>query len=416
MLVAQNPTHPRSIVILGAGHAGGTAAALLRQHGFQGEIVLIGEEAVVPYQRPPLSKAYLKGEADTESLKLKPDAFYHEAAITLRLGALATGIDPAARVVSLEDGNEIAYDALILATGSKARKLHVIGSHLNNIFELRSLTDAEALKSAIETGRRLLVVGGGYVGLETAASARALGAEAVIIEREARCLARVACEALSSFFEAYHRARGVEIVTGASLKTFQGDLNGRLCAAELENGRVIEGDVALIGVGGQPCDELALAAGLKCDGGVVVDLQARTSDPAIFAIGDVTKRPMPLYGGRMSRLESVPNALEQAKQAVAAILGQPPPPPEVPWFWSDQYELKLQIAGVPFDADQIVMRGDPDQAKFAVFHLKERRIQAVEAVNAPPEFMAGRQLIASGTTVDPSKLADPSTSMKAVAD
>lgn len=416
MLIAQNPAPPRSIVILGAGHAGGTAAVLLRQHGFLGEIVVIGEEAVVPYQRPPLSKAYLKGAADAESLKLKPDAFYHEAAITLRLGARATGIDPTARVVRLEDGGEVAYDALILATGSKARKLRVIGSHLTNIFELRSLADAEALKAAIEPGRRLLVVGGGYVGLETAASARALGAEVVIIEREARCLARVACDALASFFETYHRARGVEIVTGASLKAFHGDAKGFLRAAELEDGRVLEGDLALIGVGGQPCDELALAAGLKGDGGVVVDLQARTSDPAIFAIGDVTKRPLPLYGGRMSRLESVPNALEQAKQAVAAILHQPPPPPEVPWFWSDQYELKLQIAGVPFDVDQIVMRGAPDQTKFAVFHLKGRRIQAVEAVNAPPEFMAGRQLIASGMTVDPRKLADPSTSMKAVAD
>jgi 3-phenylpropionate/trans-cinnamate dioxygenase ferredoxin reductase subunit len=174
--------------------------------------------------------------------------------------------------------------------------------------------------------------------------------------------------------------------------------------------------VALIGVGGQPCDELARAAGLACDGGVVVDLAARTSDPAIFAIGDVTRRPMPLYGGRMFRLESVPNALEQAKQATAALLGLPPPPAEVPWFWSDQYDLKLQIAGVPFEADEILIRGDTGQAKFAIFHLKDRRIQAVEAVNAPPEFMAGRQLIASGRTIDKVKLADPAVSMKAAAD
>lgn len=407
--------HPKTIVILGAGHAGGTAAALLRQQGFEGEIVLIGDEAVVPYQRPPLSKAYLKGEADGESLKLKADAFYHEAKITLRLGAAASAIDRQAKMVVMEGGGGIAYDALILATGSRARKLPVVGAHLKNIHELRTLEDAEALKAAIEPGRRLLVIGGGYVGLETAASARALGGEVTIVERENRCLARVACEPLSRFFEAYHRARGVEIVAGAGLKAFDGDDRGFVRSAELDDGRVLACDVALIGVGGQANDELARSAGLTCDGGVVVDLEARTSDPSIFAIGDVTRRPMPLYGGRMFRLESVPNALEQAKQAVAAILGLPAPGGEVPWFWSDQYDLKLQIAGVPFDVDQILVRGEPSQAKFAVFHLKDRRIQAVEAVNAPPEFMAGRQLIASGKPVDIAKLADPSVSMKAVA-
>jgi len=408
--------HSQTIVILGAGHAGGAVAALLRQQGFEGSIILIGEEAAVPYQRPPLSKAYLKGEVDAESLKLKSDAYYHEAGITLRLGAAAKAVDRAAKVVLLEGAGEVAYDALILATGSRARKLPVPGADLRNIHELRNLADAEALKAAIEPGRRLLVIGGGYVGLETAASARALGAEVVIVEREARCLARVACEPLSNFFQDYHRARGVEIVTGAGLEALRGDAHGFVEAAELDDGRLLPCDVALIGVGGQPCDELARAAGLACDGGVVVDLEARTSDPAIFAIGDVTRRPMPLYGGRMFRLESVPNALEQAKQATAALLGLPAPPPEVPWFWSDQYDLKLQIAGVPFGADEILVRGDPGLAKFAVFHLKDRRVQAVEAVNAPPEFMAGRQLIASGRTIDKVKLADPAVSMKAVAD
>ena len=407
---------PQTIIILGAGHAGGTAAALLRQNGFTGSIILIGEEAAVPYHRPPLSKAYLKGEVDAESLKLRSDTFYHDAGITLRLGAPAVVIDRATKVVVLEGAGVVAYDTLILATGSRARKLPVPGIRLRNIHELRNLADAEALKAAFEPGRRLLVIGGGYVGLETAASARTLGAEAVIVEREARCLARVASETVSDFFQTYHRARGVEILTGADLATFRGDAQGFVEAAELGDGRVLHGSVALVGVGGQPCDELAKAAGLACDGGVVVDLEARTSDPTIFAIGDVTRRPMPLYGGRMFRLESVPNALEQAKQATAALLGLPAPPPEVPWFWSDQYDLKLQIAGVPFEADEILVRGDPGQAKFALFHLKDRRIQAVEAVNAPPEFMAGRQLIASGRTIDKVKLADPAVSMKAVAD
>ncbi len=407
--------HPQSVVIVGAGHAGGTAAALLRQQGFTGSIVLIGEEASVPYQRPPLSKGYLKGDADAESLKLKTDGFYHDAKITLRLGAAVTGIDRAAKMVMLEGGGGVPYDALVLATGSRARKLPVIGAHLENIHELRNLADAEALKAAIEPGRRLLVIGGGYVGLEVAASARALGAEVVIVEREARCLARVACEPLSRFFQDYHRARGVEIITGLGVRGFAGDAHGFVSSAELDNGRELKCDVALIGVGGQPCEEIAREAGLKCDNGVVVDLEARTSDPAIFAIGDVTRRPMPLYGERLFRLESVPNALEQAKQAAAAILGQPAPPPEVPWFWSDQYDIKLQIAGVPFDTDQLLVRGDPAQAKFAVFHLNDRKVQAVEAVNAPPEFMAGKQLIASGRPVDVAKLADPAVSMKAVA-
>jgi 3-phenylpropionate/trans-cinnamate dioxygenase ferredoxin reductase subunit len=407
--------HPQSVVIVGAGHAGGTAAALLRQHGFSGPITLIGEEAAVPYQRPPLSKAYLKGEVDAESLKLKADAFYHGAGITLRLGAAAAAIDRSARMVMLEGGGGVAYDALVLATGSRARKLPVIGAHLENIHELRNLADAEALKAAIEPGRRLLVIGGGYVGLEVAASARALGADVAIVEREARCLARVACEPLSRFFQDYHRAQGVEIITGLGVREFKGDAHGFVRFAELDNGRELRCDVALIGVGGQACDELARDAGLKCDNGVVVDLEARTSDPAIFAIGDVTRRPMPLYGERLFRLESVPNALEQAKQATAAILGQPAPPPEVPWFWSDQYDLKLQIAGVPFESDQLLVRGDPAQAKFAVFHLKDRKVQAVEAVNAPPEFMAGKQLIASRKAVDVAKLADTAVSMKAVA-
>jgi 3-phenylpropionate/trans-cinnamate dioxygenase ferredoxin reductase subunit len=405
-----------AVVIVGAGHAGGTAAALLRQQGFTGSITLIGEEAVAPYEHPPLSKGYLKDEVDAESLKLKVDSFYHEANITLHLGAAALAIDSAAKTVTIEGPVAIPYDTLILATGSRTNSLPVAGADLNDIYKLRTLADAEVLKAAIRPGRRLLVIGGGYIGLEVAASARTLGAEVVIVERESRCLARVASEPLSTFFQDYHRSRSVEIIVGASLKGFHGDANGFVRAAELQDGRVLDCDVALIGVGGSPRDELARAANLSCDGGVLVDLHARTSDPDIYAIGDVTRRPMPLYDGRLFRLESVPNAFEQARQAVAAILGSPEPPAEVPWFWSDQYDLKLQIAGVPLDSDQILVRGDPSQAKFAVFHLKDGRIRAVEAVNAPPEYMAGKQLIASGKTVDPAKLLDLGVSMKAVAD
>jgi 3-phenylpropionate/trans-cinnamate dioxygenase ferredoxin reductase subunit len=225
----------------------------------------------------------------------------------------------------------------------------------------------------------------------------------------------VACEELSGFFEAYHRARGVEILTGAQVANIEHGSGGHISGATLTDGRRIACDAVLVGVGAGACSELAADAGLACENGVVVDEAARTSDPAIFAMGDMTWRPMPLYGGRRHRLESVPNALEQAKQAVAAILGKPGPAPEVPWFWSDQFDLKLQIAGVPFDADRRIVRGSREAARFAIFHLKGDRIQAVEAVNAPAEFMAGRMMIGQGKAVDAAKLADTAVSMKEVA-
>ncbi|MDP3802571.1 NAD(P)/FAD-dependent oxidoreductase [Brevundimonas sp.] len=397
------------VVIIGAGHAGGTAAALLRQYGHEGPIVLAGEEPAAPYQRPPLSKAWLKGEADLESLLLRPEAFYEEHGIELRTGVVATAIDAAGRTVTFADGTVEPYDALILATGSTARKLAVPGGDRPDLLELRTLADAERLKAALGPGRRLAVVGGGYVGLEAAASARALGAEAVIIERMDRVLARVASRTLSDFFTGYHRARGVEVLTSAEVTGFED------AGVRLSDGRLIEADAVLVGVGAAASDGLARAAGLDCGNGVVVDEAARTSDPAIWAIGDATFRPVPAHGGRRHRLESVPNALEQARQAASAIAGRPAPAPEVPWFWSDQYDLKLQIAGLADGADRQVVRGDPETGSFAVFHLGGDRILCVEAVNAPPEFMAGRQMIGRGAAVDVAKLADPAVSMKAVA-
>ena len=397
------------VLIIGAGHAGGTAAALLRQYGFEGEIWLAGEEPVLPYQRPPLSKAWLKGEAEVEDLLLRPESFYAEQNITLRLGAAATTIDPEGKIVGFSDGGWEAYDALILATGSTARKLPLPGADRPDLLELRTLADAEKLKAALGPGRRLAVVGGGYVGLEAAASARALGAEAVVIERMDRVLARVASQTLSDFFTRYHRERGVEILTSVEAAAFEDG------GVRLADGRLIEADAVLVGVGAEACDRLAASAGLACENGVVVDETARTSDPAIWAIGDVTFRPIPVHGGLMHRLESVPNALEQAKQAAAAIAGRPAPAPEVPWFWSDQYDVKLQIAGLPHGADRQVVRGDPEGAAFAVFHLAGDRIVCVEAVNAAAEFMAGRQMIGRGTAVDVARLADRAVTMKEVA-
>ena len=397
------------VLIIGAGHAGGSVAAFLRQYGHEGPIVLAGEEDAPPYQRPPLSKAWLKGEADLEALLLRPLSFYAEQNIDFRPSTVAVAVDPEAKTIAFHDGTSETYDVLVLATGSTARKLPVPGGDHPDLLELRTMKDAERLKAVLGPGKRLAVVGGGYVGLEAAASARALGAEAVVIERAPRVLARVASETLSAFFTAQHRAHGVEILTDAEVVAVARD------GVTLADGSVVSADAVLVGVGALACDALARSAGLTCDDGLVVDAEARTSDPAIFAIGDMTRRPIPVHGGVHHRLESVPNALEQAKQAAAAIVGRAGPTPEVPWFWSDQYDVKLQIAGLPFDADRQVVRGDPTASGFAVFHLNGDRIVCVEAVNAPPEFMAGKSLIAKATPVDVDKLADPAVSMKAVA-
>jgi 3-phenylpropionate/trans-cinnamate dioxygenase ferredoxin reductase subunit len=401
------------VVIVGAGHAGGTLAALLRQYGLAGEITLVGEEPIPPYQRPPLSKAWLKGEADAESLALKPLEFYAGNRIDFRPSVRGVSIDRARKVLALSDGSELAYDILVLATGARPIRLPIPGADLGGILELRTAADAEALKAALGPGRTMAVVGGGYIGLEAAASARALGADAVVLEREPRILARVAGEVLSNFFRKVHEGHGVRFLTGASVTGFRGE-GGKVTGVELADGRVIDCDLALVGVGAVPNQELAQEAGLAVNRGVVVDLEARTSDPAIFAIGDVTLRPMPIYG-RDFRMESVPNALEQAKQVACAITGRPAPAGETPWQWSDQYDIKLQIAGYNFDSDQSLVRGDPASGHFAIFHLKGDQVQAVEAINSPPEFMMGRQLIGSRRPVDKQRLADTSVSMKEVA-
>ena len=402
------------VVIAGAGHAGGSAAAMLRQLGFEGSITLIGEEPIPPYERPPLSKAWLKGEASAESLALRPAEFYATANIDIRLSTSVTAIDRAAKTVSLGTGETVPYDFLILALGARARRLDIPGIGLRGVLELRTAADADQLKAALGPGKRLAVVGGGYIGLEAAASARGLGAEAIIIERETRVLARVACQQLSDFFEAYHRAQGVTIEVSAGVAGLEGT-DGQVTGVRLTDGRLIPCDAALIGVGAVSNEEVARAAGLACDGGIVVDLSARTDDPSIFAIGDCTKRPLPLYD-RTMRLESVPNALEQAKQAAAAIYGRPQPAPEVPWFWSDQYDIRLQIAGIPFDATQIVVRGDIAAGKFALFHLAEDGlVRAVEAVNASTEFMGGRRIIQRGKRLTPERIRDMAVTMQELA-
>jgi 3-phenylpropionate/trans-cinnamate dioxygenase ferredoxin reductase subunit len=402
------------IVIAGAGHAGGSAAAFLRQYGWKGGITLVGEEPVLPYQRPPLSKAWLKREATAESLALRPARFYTQFNIEARLGTRVTGIDRAAQRIGLSDGDSLPYARLILATGAAPRRLGLPGEALSGVLALRSAADADALAAVLGPGRRLAIIGGGYIGLEVAASARALGAEAVVIEREPRVLARVAGAQLSAFLEAHHRAQGVAVLVDAAVEAIEGKA-GAACGVRLKDGRLIGCDAVLVGIGAAPNDALAVAAGLHCSGGITVDLAARTADPAIYAIGDCTRRPLPLYG-REARLESVPNAIEQAKQAAANICGRPPPPPEVPWFWSDQYDLRLQMAGLAFDPAEAVLRGNPDGGSFAVFHLAaDHRVLAVEAVNAPADFMAGRILVTKQRQVAPAVLRDAAQSLKDIA-
>lgn len=404
----------RHIVIAGAGHAGGSAAALLRQFGWQGRITLIGEEPIPPYQRPPLSKAWLKGEATAESLTLRPAKFYPDASIDLRLSTSVTAIDRTAKTVTLSHGSSLSYDYLILALGARARRLALPGAALDGVLELRSVADADRLKAALQPDAKLAVIGGGYIGLEAAASAQGLGAAVTIIEREARVLARVACPILSDFFQTFHRDQGVTIEVDAQVAALEGN-EGRVAAVRLNDGRLIPCDAALVGVGAVANDELARDAALTCNNGIVVDLAARTDDPAIFAVGDCTSRPLPLYE-RMGRLESVPNALEQAKQAASLICGKPPPVPEVPWFWSDQYDLRLQIAGMPFDTAEIAVRGSVTAGKFALFHLTSNGIvQAVEAVNASTEFMGGRRIIARRKRLARANIEDMSITMQELA-
>jgi 3-phenylpropionate/trans-cinnamate dioxygenase ferredoxin reductase subunit len=407
------PADPESrIVIVGAGQAGGSAAAFLRQFGHTGEILLIGAEPVPPYQRPPLSKAYLKGEVGVDALRLRPDAYYTEHRIALRLGETVTAIEPAVRRVRLGSGEAIAYDMLILATGSHPRALPLPGADLPGVLTLRSIADSDALKAALAGAGRLVIIGGGYIGLEAAASARAAGVAVTIVERESRVLARVASPVISRFYEARHRAEGVEILTEAGLKAIEGE--GQVTGVRLADGRRIACEVVLVGVGAAATDALAREAGLACEAGILVDQEARTSDPAIFAIGDVTWRQVPLYD-RYCRVESVGNAVEQAKQAAGAIAGRPAPAHEVPWFWSDQYDLKLQLAGLAVDADRLLVRGSEAKGKFAVFHLNGDKIRAVEAVNSASEFIIGKRLIGEQRAVDPDRLADVEIPMGKVA-
>jgi 3-phenylpropionate/trans-cinnamate dioxygenase ferredoxin reductase subunit len=397
------------VVVVGAGHGGGSVVAYLRQYGYAGDIELIGMEPVVPYHRPPLSKAWMKGETSLEALALKPAAFYAAENIALRLGTRVVRIDAARCCVALDDGDELVYDHLVLAPGADARSLSLPGAAFSNVMSLRNLNDAAGLRAALTPGKKLVIIGGGYVGLECAATARALGVEVVLVERAPRLLERVASPAISAFLQSYHQRHGVEIVTAADLLAIDGETRAE--GIRLKDGRSFACDALLVGVGANPSVALAQEAGLVCDDGILVDADCRTSQANIFALGDAAKRPHDVYG-RTLRLESVPSALEQAKRVASVLTGRAPAAAEVPWFWSDQYDLKLQMAGLLLEATDSVVRGDPDHGKFAVYHLCAGCVVAVEAVNSPQDFMAGKKLIAAKTRVDATRLADTAVALK----
>ena len=399
------------IVIIGAGQSGAQAVATLRAEGFKGAIAMIGDEPYAPYQRPPLSKAYLMGTMERERLFLKPDAFYRDAECDLMLGVAATKIDRGTRTVHLADGRELPYEKLLIATGSRVRKIRCPGADLAGIHYLRGIADVDALREAFVPGKKLAIVGGGYIGLEVAAVAAKRGIDVTVFEAMDRLMARAVSVPISDFYDKVHRAAGVKLLLNTGVEAFEG--KDRLEGVRAE-GKSYPADVALVGIGIIPNVELARDAGLGCDDGIVVDERSDvTGDPAIFAAGDCTRH----IGreGTALRLECVQNAIDQAKHAALGMLGKTSAYKEVPWFWSDQYDLKLQIAGIARPSDRLVVRGNPEARKFAIFHLRDGAIAAVEAVNAAPEYLVGKKLIAEGTKVPPERLADTSIPMKTIA-
>lgn len=400
---------PQRVVIIGAGQAGGQTAYSLRQAGFEGAITLVGDEPAPPYQRPPLSKAYFKGELEADRLFLKPIEYYAEHKVDLLTGQAATRIDLQAKQVELAGGLALPWDKLVIATGSRPRKLPIPGAGLAGVTELRTLADVDRLKQLAKPGGRMVVIGAGYIGLEAAAVGIQLGLKVTVLEAMPQVLARVAGPEIGAFYTHVHREAGTVIRLGARVEAFEGV--DRVSGVRLADGEVVPCDFVLVGVGVLPNLELARDAGIACANGIIVDEHMRTSAVDVFAAGDVVWRPLVHYG-REGRLESVHNAIEGGKIVAAAILGAPQPPLEAPWFWSDQFDLKLQTAGLWTEADQRVVRGDPNSRAFAVFYLKESRLIAVDAVNSAPEYIVGKKLVAAKAAVAPGELVDKSISMK----
>jgi 3-phenylpropionate/trans-cinnamate dioxygenase ferredoxin reductase subunit len=398
-------------VIVGAGQAGSELATSLRQQGYADSVVLIGVEDLVPYRRPPLSKTYLSGEVTRESLFLKPRAVYEKHAIECRFGIGVESIDRAARSLRLYDGSVLMYDKLALTTGGRPRRLSVPGAERSNVHYIRTVADIDRLKQQFGEGKRLVIIGGGYIGLEAASVGIKKGLHVTVVEALPRVLARVTAPEISAFYERVHRGHGVDLRTGVGVHALEGD--GDACAVVLADGTRLATDLVVIGVGLIPNTELAEAAGIEVSNGIVVDRYAVTSDPDIVAAGDCTNHDN-VFLGRRLRLESVPNALEQARVAAASILGRPRVYDAVPWFWSDQYDLKLQMVGLSQGHDDLIVRGDMDANSFTAFYLKDGVVISADSVNRPQDFMLAKRLVAERAAVPPERLRDAAVPLKSL--
>ena len=400
------------IVIVGSGHGAAQAAIALRQQGHDQSIVMISRDRTPPYERPPLSKEYLAGEKPLERIMIRKPEFWAERGIDLELGANVSEVDPLAHEVVLGDGRRIGYRKLIWATGGDPRRLSCPGADLAGIHAIRSRTDVDTLRAQIEKGaRRAMVVGGGYIGLEVAAVLRKLGCSVTLLENQDRVLGRVAGEALSAFYQDEHRRQGVDLRLATGVERIEGE-DGRVTSVLADNGESFPCEIVVVGIGIVAAVGPLIAAGAAGTNGVDVDEFCRTSIDDVYAIGDCAAHANPYAENAVIRLESVQNANDMATTAAKAIMGDKQPYDAVPWFWSNQYDLRLQTVGLSMDHDSVVVRGDPEQRKFSVIYLREGRVVALDCVNTTRDYVQGRKLIEARVVVDPALLADPEVPLK----
>jgi 3-phenylpropionate/trans-cinnamate dioxygenase ferredoxin reductase subunit len=407
-------TEKYDVVIVGAGHAGAQAAIALRQRKFGGTIALIGDEPELPYERPPLSKEYLSGARTFERILIRPATFWHERSIAMLLGVPVAAVDPQPHLVVMPDGRRIGYGALIWATGGRPRRLSCDGHDLRGVHTVRTRADVDRLLSELPNVTRIAVIGGGYIGLEVAATLIKQGKAVVVLEAQNRVLARVAGEPLSRFYEAHHRAHGVDIRLGVTVRCIEGNASV-VTGVRLSDGTVLDCQMVIVGIGILPAAEPLIAAGAPGQNGLSVDELCRSTLPGIFAIGDCAEHLNRYAPGRAIRLESVQNANDQATTVARALTGAPAPYDAVPWFWSNQYDLKLQTVGLSAGYDDAVVRGDCNTGSFSIVYLKRGRIIALDCVNAPKDYVQGRVLVSAGATIAPSLLADTTCSLKELA-
>nr|WP_309503771.1 FAD-dependent oxidoreductase [Sphingomonas sp. CGMCC 1.13658] len=403
--------HFFNVLIVGSGHGGAQAAIMLRQSGFGGSLAIVGEEPELPYERPPLSKDYLAGEKGFERLLIRPERFWSERNVALLQGQRVLSVDPALHEVATDAGERIGYGTLIWAAGGRPRPLPCPGADCAAVHFVRNRADVDAMMAKLASLERVAVIGGGYIGLEAAAVLTKLGKRVSLFEALPRVLARVAGDVLSRFYEAEHRARGVDLRLNAQVEAFETD-SGGLTGVRLADGETVAADLAIVGIGIIPEVEPLIAAGAAGANGIDVDAQCRTSLPDIFAVGDCAAHANRFAGGARVRLESVQNANDQATVAAKTIIGEEVAYEATPWFWSNQYDLRLQTVGLSIGHDEVVLRGRPDERSFSVIYLKGGRVIALDCVNATKDYVQGRKLVEAGAEIDPLALADVGRQLK----